>query len=115
MGMSDLKIDESTMWRGHEIEKGEGNCWYYVDTQKLVSKLPNRDCGHCGKSNTNEGYDRCLGTLPNVMNACCGHGVTNAAYVQFYNGTIISGVKACKFQQNALNKSLIWEVFVEGE
>lgn len=40
-------------------------------------------CGHCGIKRTPEGHDGCIGTLPNVMNACCGHGETRHAYVQF--------------------------------
>lgn len=40
-------------------------------------------CGHCGLKRTPEGYDGCLGTIPGVMNACCGHGDENIAYVQF--------------------------------
>ena len=40
-------------------------------------------CTHCGKERTAEGHDGCVGTLPNVMNACCGHGKVNEAYVQF--------------------------------
>lgn len=41
-------------------------------------------CEHCGKGVTKEGHDGCIGTLPDeVMNACCGHGVTLSAYVQF--------------------------------
>lgn len=42
-------------------------------------------CTHCNKSRTPEGHDGCIGTLKNVMNACCGHGETNMAYVQFDN------------------------------
>lgn len=42
-------------------------------------------CLHCNKSRTVEGHDGCIGTLKNVMNACCGHGETNMAYVQFYH------------------------------
>lgn len=40
-------------------------------------------CGYCGVSRTKEGHDGCLGTLENVMNACCGHGELGMAYVQF--------------------------------
>jgi len=40
-------------------------------------------CNHCNLDPTKEGHDACLGTLPNVMNACCGHGDVNLAYVQF--------------------------------
>ena len=42
-------------------------------------------CNYCGLPNTKEGHDGCIGTLKNVMNACCGHGHTRAAYVQFYH------------------------------
>lgn len=35
--------------------------------------------------------DPCLGYLPGVRNACCGHGVSGAAYIQFDNGIIIRG------------------------
>lgn len=40
-------------------------------------------CLHCKKSRTKEGHDGCIGTLENVMNACCGHGDIKNAYVQF--------------------------------
>ena len=40
-------------------------------------------CLHCKKHNTPEGHDGCIGTLIGVMNACCGHGETSSAYVQF--------------------------------
>lgn len=40
-------------------------------------------CSHCNKNRTPEGHDGCIGTLPNVMNACCGHGEDSVAYVQF--------------------------------
>ena len=39
-------------------------------------------CGHCNLKRTPEGHDGCIGTLPNVKNACCGHGEDNTAYVQ---------------------------------
>ncbi len=32
-------------------------------------------CKRCGKLPTPEGYDACLGYLPGVASACCGHGV----------------------------------------
>lgn len=40
-------------------------------------------CGHCGLHRTKQGHDGCIGELDSVMNACCGHGETSAAYVQF--------------------------------
>jgi len=41
------------------------------------------NCSHCGLNRTKEGHDGCIGKLPSVMNACCGHGQNTAAYVQF--------------------------------
>lgn len=41
------------------------------------------NCNHCGLNRTKQGHDGCIGTLPNVMNACCGHGQNSVAYVQF--------------------------------
>ena len=41
-------------------------------------------CDECRSNPTAEGHDACIGTLPNIMNACCGHGGLNEPYVQFY-------------------------------
>lgn len=43
------------------------------------------ECGLCGKPRTPEGHDACIGTMPGVANACCGHGDTPCAYVQYWN------------------------------
>ena len=74
--------------RGHQIEKVNDQ-YVYSDTKEPTAGNE-RDCGHCGLRNTIEGHDGCLGTLPGVMNACCGHG-HQEAYVQFENGVIIRG------------------------
>lgn len=42
-------------------------------------------CNYCGLEKTKEGHDGCIGTLIGVANACCGHGVIEDAYVQFFN------------------------------
>lgn len=75
----------SDRWRGHLIVEQRSG-WVYADTNELVSQNPNRPCGFCGMSNTPEGHDGCLGTLPGAMNACCGHGDPSAAYVQYDDG-----------------------------
>lgn len=49
-----------------------------------------RPCAKCKEYSTEEGHDACLGTLGNVMNACCGHG-KHDDYIQFDNGIRISG------------------------
>ena len=54
-----------------------------VDIHKLK-------CKKCGETETSEGHDPCLGTLPGVKAACCGHGV-DEGYILFTNGTKIVG------------------------
>jgi len=77
--------------RGHEIVYQDDE-WIFVDTKLPVSETwKDRPCGSCGLDNTPEGHDGCLGTLPGVMNACCGHGEPSHAYVQFEDGSTITG------------------------
>lgn len=59
--------------RGHRIEYLNGK-WVYLDTKEPIER--ERPCIRCGKMPTKEGYDACLGFIPNVKSACCGHGVT---------------------------------------
>ena len=72
-------------WRGHKIKLKKG-IWLYNDTNKPVRDNINISCGFCGRPKTKEGYDACLGTLPGLTNACCGHGNIEEAYVQFSDG-----------------------------
>ena len=80
--------------RGHKMNF-VGSEWLYEDTGEPVTGNE-RGCGHCGKGNTEEGHDGCIGTLDNVMNACCGHGVTDEAYVQYWGGNVVRGEEAIK-------------------
>lgn len=69
--------------RGHDIIKIDGEFFYCDDMTAVTTR---RDCGFCGKADTPEGHDGCLGTLKgDVMNACCGHGDDRCAYVQFWH------------------------------
>ncbi|KKN72204.1 hypothetical protein LCGC14_0413410 [marine sediment metagenome] len=68
--------------------------WCYMDTEQPVADAPDRQCGFCGLGSTPEGHDGCLGALPGVMNACCGHGRQKEAYVQFNPDARISGTEA---------------------
>ncbi len=80
--------------RGHDIEYLNDE-WIYSDTKKPTNKTwSDRPCGHCDKMPTPEGHDPCLGTLPGVMNACCGHGTANGAYIQYLDGSDIRGQEA---------------------
>ncbi|MFP1683392.1 hypothetical protein ACLD0W_12840 [Alloalcanivorax sp. C16-1] len=80
--------------RGHQIHQ-QGQEFVYADTgEPTASTWRQRPCGHCGRADTPEGHDGCLGTVPGVMNACCGHGRPEEAYVQFADGAVVRGPDA---------------------
>lgn len=83
-----------TKFRGYDIEEINGKTFYCDTKEPTIDTWESRPCGHCGKHLTKEGHDGCLGTLKGVMNACCGHGEPNQAYVQFYDGCSIDGEQA---------------------
>ena len=51
----------------------DGDIWRYVFTNAPVTER--RPCRRCGHWPTVEGHDACLGYIPGVNTACCGHGV----------------------------------------
>ena len=79
--------------RGHEIfwDVKHGG-WFYSDNREPFIKEKERPCARCGDSPTKEGHDACLGKLPGVKSACCGHGVepgyiqTDEEYKEGHNG-----------------------------
>ena len=79
-------------WRGHDIDyRGDG--WHYSDTGQSVPDNPGRECGHCQLPNRDDDCDPCIGKLPGVANACCGHGSPAESYIQFDNGITVRGFK----------------------
>ena len=87
-------IIATSRYRGHPIEYFNDQ-WVYSDTKELVSKNKSRTCGKCGIESKDD-IDPCLGKLPGVNNACCGHGIPDEAYIQFSNGVIIKGFTEIK-------------------
>lgn len=83
-----------TTSKGHIIEirieslKKDPEYYYYDNGEKVDNSKP-RPCIKCGKMSTKEGYDACLGELPGVKFACCGHG--DEGYIEFNNGIKIRG------------------------
>jgi hypothetical protein len=69
--------------------------WVYRDTGAPAGFGGEvRPCPKCGRTfeGSNKGEpDPCLGTLPGVDNACCGHGVREQAYIRFTNGVVVRG------------------------
>ncbi|WP_426040754.1 hypothetical protein [Brevundimonas sp. TWP2-3-4b1] len=66
--------------------------WRYLDTQELVADSPGRACAACNQFRTSDGMDPCLGKLPGVWSACCGHGFPEVAFVVFNDDTEFRGV-----------------------
>lgn len=97
-------------WHGHPISliDPENEIWVYQDTGQRVSENPSRACGHCKLAATPEGHDGCLGELPGVMNACCGHGVDEEAYIQYCDGTDLRGRKAAEVMRTCTGGSKNW-------
>lgn len=84
-------------FRGYYIKLID-NDYIFCDTGKLVkSTWYKRPCGFCNKYNTAEGCDGCLVELASVMNACCGHGETEEAYVQFVDKSILRDRRALDY------------------
>lgn len=85
-----------TSLNGNLIYSTNGTTWYFAETGKPIpprhGKVP--PCPVCGELPTQEGHDHCLGTLPGVEYACCGHGVVGMAYVKFEDGRVVRGQTA---------------------
>lgn len=63
--------------RGHLIKYNPiKELWVYTDDKTPITT--ERPCIRCGEMPTPEGYDVCLGYIPDVKSACCGHGVSNS-------------------------------------
>lgn len=52
------------------------------------------ECRSCGlEFEPGEEPDPCLGTLPGVLEACCGHGRLEKSYVMLEDGTLFRGFR----------------------
>ncbi len=103
----------------HDVEIRDG-VWVYSETgigvhDKTLEYTPELSgsgqfgvCRNCKKTPTKEGHDGCLGTLVDhnnggIMNACCGHGKEELAYIQYWDQTRISGEEAANKQKQLLS------------
>jgi hypothetical protein len=69
-------------YRGHEIYYDSQKVWRYTDNDEIVDDNKSRPCPRCGMPPTTNGYDYCIGYLPGVISACCGHGVCKPILIQ---------------------------------
>lgn len=66
-----------------------------IEPIKPETAISKQICDECNLPRTKEGHDGCLGKLPALMNACCGHGGRGeGVYVQFLDGTCVRGEDA---------------------
>ena len=87
-----MKTTPKSKFKGYDIIYVNDE-WVFCDTgEPTVGNK--RCCGSCSRDSTKEDHDGCLGTLKGVMNACCGHGVTDDKYVQFLDGFCVRGEDA---------------------
>lgn len=79
-------------FRGHPTV-WVGDRWLYADNQQPIPGWggESRACIKCGKWSGDGEVDECLGVLPGVDNACCGHGVPDQSYIRFTNGVTVRG------------------------
>lgn len=83
-------------FRGHPIlfegEYPKGR-WVYADTREPLPAAGGkiRACATCGSKHALHESDPCLGNLPGVDNACCGHGIREESYIRFTTGVTIMG------------------------
>lgn len=86
---------QSSHFRGHPTTRVGDGPWMYDDTGEPLPCDGGdvRPCAKCGELFTlGEGeVDPCLGVLPGVDNACCGHGVREDSYVRFTTGVVLRG------------------------
>ena len=93
----------SSFFRGHKIRWDKYAAWWYFDeSNKMIPTIAEYDarigrwslcydlsapipCKKCGHIPTVDGHDGCLGTLPGVKYACCGHGIQDS-YVLWQDG-----------------------------
>jgi len=62
-------------------------------------------CRRCGKTkNPFRGPDPCLGYLPDVKFACCGHGRIGSAYVAMKDGRVLRGQAAIDLMEELKRK-----------
>lgn len=95
--------------RGHPVE-WTGEMWVYSDNKQ---PLPSdggkeRPCIKCGQKERpgKGGVDQCLGVLPGVDNACCGHGNPEYSYIRFTNGVVVTGFVVNTTKQEADSKKV---------
>lgn len=76
--------------RGHPLVWLDDRWVYEDDHAELPSRGGKiRPCKKCGALFPQGEVDPCLGLLPGVQSACCGHGLRPGSYVHFTTGVVL--------------------------
>lgn len=90
--------------RGNPIHFDESKqAWLVTETGEKL-KDAELDCTVCKQPCPLKEPDPCLGELPGVRHACCGHGDPSQAYIVFENGIKVTGFKVEKPDLELLGK-----------
>lgn len=77
-------------WILTDEDWNESNPTEYIIEEDSSLQWDGVKCQRCGRERLKTGEDPCLGHLPGVKFACCGHG-TQTGYITFENGVTIRG------------------------
>lgn len=92
-------------FRGHptvyEGEYPRNGRWLYEDTREPLPCDGGeiRPCKRCGSVHQHHESDPCLGNLPGVDSACCGHGARELSFIKFTNGVVVKQFIAERVQK----------------
>lgn len=86
--------------RGNKIVTFDGQAWVYAnDGSPLDESRPCVQCGQCAPDR--DLPDPCLGWLPGVRFACCGHGVPGQEYVRTDAGVLYESVAEWRAEEGS--------------
>jgi hypothetical protein len=89
------RVGVKSKFFGHDIHI-YNDIWVFSDTlEPTETTHHSRPCGHCGFIRGEDDHDPCIKSLPYVLNACCGHGDQESAYVMLQD-------RECYYGEDAL-------------
>ena len=84
-----------------QLTTNRGNLFLYDDEKDQAYNYDNNKkidiphtCRNCKKEMKEDEPDACIGKLPGVKYACCGHGIIVDAYVVFNDNTLLRASEA---------------------
>lgn len=85
----------------------ENRTFHYISDDGICDKDHRRPCRRCGKAPLAGGEDACLGHIPGVTGACCGHGVDDPYIATAYGYSF-----ALRGMYTSFDKTEVWEPLV---